>query len=227
MLSRHIKLRIKHNVTLHNGFSLLNLWLLLIWPADGHEVRRGNDSIVEFKLHCSPAAPQGKTIASLKTKELHALGFTRAVSDAELLPIYRWESAACMHACNCHGVRWLAVSNLPPWPTRANLDPDLEPWEQRTQEHHGPFTLTDLTRQARKLLGSPYIGILVVRNGQATVYTAWRVEDFALNRMTRMRDALTQLHLEDGGAVPDTVMIFNSEDEPICHRFNGCQASVR
>lgn len=111
-------------------------------------------------------------------------------------------------------------------PISANLDPDMEPWERRTRGHHGPFTLKDLVQQAKKLLGSPYVGVLVVRSGQASVYTAWTVEDFALNRMTRMRDALTQLHREDGGALPDTVMIFNSEDEPICHRFNGCKASA-
>ena len=54
MFTRHIKPRIKHNVTLQNGFSLLNLWLLLLWSVDGHEVRSGNYSIAEFSLLLTP-----------------------------------------------------------------------------------------------------------------------------------------------------------------------------
>jgi|LauGreSBDMM110SN_4_FD.fasta_scaffold101985_1 hypothetical protein len=109
---------------------------------------------------------------------------------------------------------------------RATLEPDLRYWEQKARDRHRPLRVSDVVGQARGLLWSPYVGLMIVRQGVASFYTAWTVEDFAHNRMTRMRDALMQLQADDRGvSLPDTMLIFNSEDTPICHRVKGCKAS--
>ena len=69
-------------------------------------------------------------------------------------------------------------------PHRSSLEPDLVYWRQTVQQLGQELTVSDVVEQAKRMLWSPLVGMLIVRNG--TVYRMHQpdIVTFARNRVS-------------------------------------------
>ncbi|GAX81947.1 hypothetical protein CEUSTIGMA_g9375.t1 [Chlamydomonas eustigma] len=108
---------------------------------------------------------------------------------------------------------------------QANLGADLIHWKHTSQRIGRKFTLSDLVWQLQHTTWSPYLGVLIVKNGSVSRVVSSNILLFAQNRMSRMQRALIELQA-NGTSIPDTIMLINGEDVPICYRMHGCKAPI-
>ncbi|GAX72768.1 hypothetical protein CEUSTIGMA_g224.t1 [Chlamydomonas eustigma] len=107
---------------------------------------------------------------------------------------------------------------------RDNILHDMSAWADESGKK--TITIHNLVRAAKTAIRSPYVSIIVVRAGKVHVFADFLVEDFALLRMTNLQSALSNL-ISDGSTVPDTLFVYNSEDEPLCFRLkHGCNVPM-
>ncbi|EFJ45679.1 hypothetical protein VOLCADRAFT_94091 [Volvox carteri f. nagariensis] len=157
-----------------------------------------------------------------------ASGFHRAISDEEMVGIYR--SISPTHPCPCpaphHHAVWpptFRVSIIRGVANRENQNVDWVPWAGRKYNVRQLYKLVDTLIKGRP---QKYLSLVVVKDNRITFLPlAARPMTLTMNRMKAIVQGLRN-GTRAGLQFPNTVFLMNVWDEGRCHRDEPANASA-